>query len=98
MSVNRSDRLSKVSQIVLFFSLVSSIALRMEQDTSSEALGYLLVFTLAVPPVAAFVYESDVLEASNGPLAAAARQRLSVLFDATLGGCLRKYLMDKDVA
>ena len=54
------DKLSKVCQIALFFSLVSSIALKMERDTSSEALGVLLIFTLAVPPVLGFFFQSDI--------------------------------------
>ena len=55
------DRLAAVCQIALFFSLVSSIALKMENDTSSATLGVILLnFTLAVPPILAFFYQSDV--------------------------------------
>ena len=42
------DWLAKVAQVSLFFSLVSSIALKVESDSSTEALGnVLLLFTLA---------------------------------------------------
>ena len=43
--------LGTVCQTSLFFSLVSSIALKMEQDSSHDALGVLLLVMLAVPPV-----------------------------------------------
>ena len=42
-----------VCQISLFFSLVSSIGLKIESDSSSEVLGVLLLIMLAVPPVLA---------------------------------------------
>ena len=41
------DWLAKFSQVSLFFSLVSSIALKVESDSSTEALGVLLLFTLS---------------------------------------------------
>ena len=58
------DRLAKVCQTALFFSLVSAIAIKMERDSSAEALGVLLIFTLAVPPVLAFVFHGDVQSAA----------------------------------
>ena len=54
------DRLSKICQASLFFSLASAIVLKMEVDSSYTVLTYLLTAMLAVPPVLAFVFESDV--------------------------------------
>ena len=45
--------LGTVCQTSLFFSLVSSIALKMEQDSSKDVLGVLLLIMLALPPVRA---------------------------------------------
>ena len=71
------DRLAKVAQVSLFFSLVSSIALKVESDSSTEALGNVLIVTLMVPPVAAFLFESDLD---------------FKCFTSTLGRCFDKYL------
>ena len=54
------DRLSQVCQASLFFSLASGIILKLEVDSSQTVLSYLLTVMLAVPPVLAFVFESDV--------------------------------------
>ena len=54
------DRLSKICQASLFFSLASAIVLKMEVDSSYTVLTYLLTVMLGVPPVLAFVFESDV--------------------------------------
>ena len=54
------DRLSKVCQASLFFSLVSSIVLKMEPDNSTETLGVILLFTVIAPPVLAILFESDL--------------------------------------
>ena len=71
------DRLAKVAQVSLFFSLVSSIALKVESDSSTEALGNVLIITLMVPPVSAFLFQSDLdFEC----------------FTSTLGYCFDKYL------
>ena len=51
---------AKVSQVSLFFSLVSSIALKMEPDKSLETLGVVLLFTVAVPPLLAFLFLSGI--------------------------------------
>lgn len=44
-----SNTLAKVCQLSLFFAIVSSIALNMQVDESSDELGYLLVFTMFAP-------------------------------------------------
>ena len=41
------DRVSQICQGSLFFSLVSSIVLKMDRDSSSDVLGVLLVITMA---------------------------------------------------
>lgn len=56
-------RLAELCQLSLFFVLVSTIALRMEGQTSADTLGILLVVTLFVPPAFAFLLHSGVLKA-----------------------------------
>ena len=88
------DKLASVCQTALFFSLVSSIALKMEYDTSSAALGVLLPFTLAVPPIIAFFYQSGV-DFEKGLNASAVRARVQDSFEKTLGRCLTWCLQEK---
>merc|ERR1711935_785743 len=83
--------LSKVCQVSLFFSLVSSIALKMEPDNSTEALEGLLVFMLMVPPVLAFLFESDLdfEKGCNVPYIKqmALKENVIKCFTSTLGRC-----------
>ena len=44
------DRLAKVAQVSLFFSLVSSIALKVESDSSTEALGNAVLLVVKAVP------------------------------------------------
>jgi len=80
------DRLSKICQTSLFFSLVSSIALKMEPDSSQEVLGVLLLIMLAVPPVIAFLFESDV-DFEEGCHMSTIKQISFRVFDSTFGRC-----------
>ena len=80
------DWLAKVAQVSLFFSLVSSLALKVEPDSSTEALGVLLVFTLMVPPVAAFLFESD-LDFEAGCHVSYFKAKAIKCFTSTLGRC-----------
>jgi len=88
------DWLAKVCQVSLFFSLVSSIALKMESDSSTEALGVLLVFTLMVPPVTAFLFESD-LDFETGCHVSSIKKRAISCFTSTLGGCFERFLKEE---
>ena len=80
----------------LFFSLVSSIALKVETDSSTEALGVLLLFTLAVPPVAAFLFESN-LDFEKGCHVSYIKEKAIGCFTSTLGRCFDHYLREKNV-
>ena len=90
------DWLAKVSQVSLFFSLVSSIALKVESDSSTEALGVLLLFTLAVPPVTAFLFESD-LDFEKGCYVSYIKKKMINCFTSTLGRRFDHYLGEKSV-
>ena len=85
------DWLAKVAQVSLFFSLVSSIALKMESDSSTEALGNVLVATLMVPPAAAFLFESD-LDFETGCYVSYVKEKAIKCFTSTLGRCFDKLL------
>eukprot|EP00964_Phaeocystis_antarctica_P046102 scaffold26581_cov60-Phaeocystis_antarctica.AAC.6 len=78
------DQLSKVCQVSLFFSLVSSIALKMEPDDSADTLAGLLLFMLALPPMIAFLYQSD-LDFEQGCHVSRVKTALLGLFHRTLG-------------
>lgn len=80
------DRLAKICQLSLFFSLASSIALKMEPDSSSGPLAGLLVVMLALPPALAFAFESD-LDFERGLHLAALRPLVRRLLEATCGAC-----------
>ena len=82
------DWLSKVCQVSLFFSLVSSIALKMEPDSSADALGMLLLITLAVPPVTAFLFESD-LDFEKGCRISKLKNSMLRCFDTCVGRHIR---------
>lgn len=88
------DWLAKVCQVSLFFSLVSSIALKVEADSSTEALGVLLLFTLAVPPVTAFLFESD-LDFEAGCYISYIKKTAISCFKSTLGRCFDHYLYEE---
>ena len=90
------DWLSKVCQLSLFFSLVSSIALKLESDSSTEALGTLLLFTLAVPPMAAFLFQSG-LDFEKGCYVSYIKKAAISCFTSTLGRCFDHYLREKNV-
>ena len=66
---------------------VSSIALRMERDSSSNVLGAILLFMLCVPPIATFIYQSDI-DFERQCCVSAIRKYLCACFDATCGKCL----------
>ena len=83
------DWLAKVAQVSLFFSLISSIALKVESDSSTEVLGVLLVFTLTVPPVAAFLFESD-LDFEAGCHVSFVKEKAIKCLKSTLGRCFDK--------
>ena len=85
------DWLAKVAQVSLFFSLVSSIALKVESDSSTEALGNVLVVTLMVPPVAAFLFESG-LDFETGCHVSYVKEKAIKCFTSTLGRCFDKVL------
>ena len=85
------DWLAKVAQVSLFFSLVSSIALKMESDSSTEALGNVLIVTLMVPPVAAFLFESD-LDFEADCHVSFVKEKAIKCFTSTLGRCFDKVL------
>ena len=85
------DWLAKVAQVSLFFSLVSSIALRVESDSSTEALGVVLVFTLMVPPVAGFLFESEI-DFGKECYVSYVKERAIKWFTSTLGLCFVKLL------
>jgi len=93
---SEDDQLARVGQVALFFALVSSIALKVERDSSSAALSYLLIATLAIPPMVAFLYNEDVVEMLQGKLCTSLRGRLSKCFEATVGKCL-KGLLKEDI-
>ena len=61
----------------------------MEPDSSSEALGVLLIFTLMVPPVAAFLFESD-LDFETGCYVSYFKEKAIKCFTSTLGRCFDK--------
>ena len=88
------DQLSKVCQVSLFFSLVSSIALKVESDSSTEALGVVLVFTLMVPPVAGFLFESEI-DFEKECYVSYVKEKAIKWFTSTLGLCFKKFLRDK---
>eukprot|EP00964_Phaeocystis_antarctica_P154288 scaffold122918_cov96-Phaeocystis_antarctica.AAC.1 len=90
------DWLQKVCQFALFFSLVSSIALKLESDSSTEALGSLLLFTLAVPPVSAFLFQSG-LDFEKGCHVSYIKEKAIGCFTSTLGRCFDHYLREKNV-
>jgi len=90
------DWLAKVCQVSLFFSLVSSIALKIESDSSTEALGVLLVFTLMVPPVTAFLFESDI-DFEAGCYISYIKKRAVHCFTITLSSCFDHYLREESV-
>ena len=88
------DLVAKVCQVSLFFSLVSSIALKMEPDNSLETLGVLLLFTVAVPMVIALFFLADIdftqiLQVSK------IKRSIRTVFERTLGRwidrCLQHY-------
>ena len=54
------DLLSVVCQLQIFFSLLSSIILKTDPDSPTMAV--LLPILIAVPPVAAFIFESGLLD------------------------------------
>ena len=90
------DLVAKVCQVSLFFSLVSSIALKMEPDNSLETLGVLLLFTVAVPMVIALFFLADIdfvqiLQVSK------IKRSIRTVFERTLGRwidrCLQHYTM-----
>ena len=54
------NKLAIVSQLSIFFSLVSSIALTWGPDEDSERLANALVFTLLIPPILAAFYEAGI--------------------------------------
>ena len=83
--------LQKVCQVSLFFALVSSIALKMEHDSSTEAFGVLLVVTTMVPPAAAFLFESE-LDFEKGCHVSYLKKKAINCFTSTLGRCFEKYL------
>lgn len=93
------DRLATVCQVSLFFSLVSSIALKMERDTSADALGVLLVVSLCVPPVLAIAFQGgDVVP--SGPrlvrrIVADATSAMSHWFGKNIGVHLKRWLVEK---
>ena len=93
------DLLAKVCQVSLFFSLVSSIALKMEPDKSTEALEGLLVFMLMVPPVLAFLFESDLdfEKGCNVPFIKemAIKEKVVKCFTSTLGSCFDRCFNDE---
>ena len=85
---NQADsRLSKICQVSLFFSLVSSITLKMEEDESAEELGIVLLVLLAVPPVIAFFFQSD-LDFEEGLGLSRLKAGLLACFHKTIGACL----------
>ena len=90
------DWLAKVCQVSLFFSLVSSIALKVESDSSTEALSVLLLFTLAVPPVTAFLFESG-LDFEKGCYVSYIKKNAISCFASTLGRCFDRYFREKSV-
>jgi len=88
------DLLSKICQVSLFFSLVSAIALKMEPDNSAEELGVLLIVAAGVPPVIAFLFESDLDFEEGGVLKHVTKTKKLLLgcFKRTLGSCADKFL------
>ena len=80
------DQLSKVCQVSLFFSLVSSIALKMEPDGSADTLAGLLLFMLAMPPMIALFYQSDLDFEQH---VSSVKRALLRLFHRTLGRCIK---------
>ena len=85
--------MAKVSQVSLFFALVSSIALKMEPDKSLETLGVLLIFTVALPLVIALLFLGDI---DFGQVLQVSKIKRSIrkVFECTLGrwidGCLQR--------
>ena len=81
------DRLSKVCQVALFFALVSSIALKMERESSAGTMDVLLTITMAIPPICAFFVDSDedLVEVCH---LGAVRRFLARLFGCTFGRCI----------
>eukprot|EP00964_Phaeocystis_antarctica_P055145 scaffold32420_cov68-Phaeocystis_antarctica.AAC.4 len=90
--VEESDNwLSKICQISLFVSLVSSIALKIETDSSAGTLGVLLLFTVAVPPVLAFLSECDI-DFENTCHISKVKDVLLLRFNATVGRRIKSLL------
>jgi len=85
------DKLSKACQVALFFSLVSSIALTMERDSSEDAVGTLLLFTLIVPPVLGFFYEAELEFDEACGSGESLTQGCLACFRSTLGRCIILY-------
>ena len=83
------DQLAKVCQVSLFFSLVSSIALKMQPDGSADTLAGLLVFMLALPPTIAFFYQSD-LDFEQGCHVSTVKKVLLERFHRTLGEYIKR--------
>lgn len=88
------DRLSQVCQVSLFFTLASKIALRTEQDSSSGVLSALLFTMMALPPVLAFLFESD-LDFEKGLHLSAVMSPVGRCLDATVGRSI-KWLFSSD--
>jgi hypothetical protein len=91
------DRLASVCQVSIFFALVSAITLRLEYDSSAHVLGVLLVFTLVVPPVLAFVFQSDIDWDEILHVSAAGRAARRT-FDTTVGRCIERVFKDANEA
>ena len=87
--------LAIVCQVSLFFSLVSSIALKLERNTSEEALGVLLLITMLTPPVLGFLYQCGV-DIEEGFGAAKVRSAAFRVFQRTVGACIDKFIAPAD--
>ena len=69
----------------------------MESDSSTDALGVVLVFTLMVPPVAGFLFESEI-DFEKECYVSYVKEKAIKSFTSTLGLCFKKFLRDKSVS
>ena len=91
--LDQSDgRLATACQVTLHFALVSSILLKMERDTSADSIGVLLIISMAIPPLIAFIFQTEVDMVGAFGLARVTNA-ISVLFERTVGACI-VYLLE----
>ena len=91
----KDDLLAQLCQLSLFFSLAASIALKMDYDSSKDALGVLLILMLAVPPLVSFLFQND-LDFEGGLCLSKWVPIARRCFRTSIGRCLKRLLGPAD--